>query len=158
MIQVASTPWLHPAAIAAIEAILEPDWEVLETGAGGSTIWFAERVARVVTFEHDAVWYETVWAELERRHLSNVQLRLDPGYIRQGIPDFGKFDLVMIDGRGRVKSCETAQVRPGGYLVLDNSERERYRPAIELLDSRGWERTDHWHVLRQWQTTIWRAS
>ncbi len=37
-------------------------------------------------------------------------------------------DLVIIDGRARL-SCIThalKKIRPGGYLMLDDSERERY--------------------------------
>lgn len=52
------------------------------------------------------------------------------------------FDLVSIDGRAR-PSCllhALRKIRPGGYLLLDNSERDRYARAITLVDE--WP---HWH-------------
>lgn len=156
VIPIGSTPWLQPAAIAALEEILEPHFEALETGAGGSTIWLASRVKHVVTLEHDPVWHSAVARELQLHGLTNVDLKLSPFYPSEGIPSgLGPFDLVLIDGRGRVQSCRTARVKPGGYLILDNSEREHYAPALQLLDARGWERTDY---IGQWTTTIWRAS
>ena len=49
------------------------------------------------------------------------------------------------------------KVKPGGLLLLDDTERERYRPAVEML---GWER----HVftglkatnIAPSQTSVWR--
>lgn len=52
------------------------------------------------------------------------------------------FDLVAVDGRAR-PSCileGLSKVKPRGYLLLDNSDRDFYRPGTELL--RGWKRTD----------------
>jgi len=49
------------------------------------------------------------------------------------------FHLVLVDGRAR-PSCimhAWSKVRVGGYLVVDQSERERYRPVLRLLDSVG---------------------
>ncbi len=56
-------------------------------------------------------------------------------------PD-GHFDCVLVDGRAR-PSClfaGQAKLRPGGWLILDNAEREHYQPAGAFLDSQGWKR------------------
>jgi predicted O-methyltransferase YrrM len=49
-------------------------------------------------------------------------------------------DVVIVDGRARVECVRRAmpKVRSGGLLILDDTQRARYRPAIELLA--GWER------------------
>lgn len=45
------------------------------------------------------------------------------------------FDLVLVDGRHRSFCIPHAipKVRPGGYLMLDNSDRRGYRDAISLM-------------------------
>lgn len=52
------------------------------------------------------------------------------------------FNLVAVDGRART-SCVLEgipKVKSGGYLLLDNSDRERYESGTALM--KGWERTD----------------
>ncbi|WP_166959999.1 hypothetical protein [Yeosuana marina] len=51
-------------------------------------------------------------------------------------PD-GFFDFVIIDGRARVRSGLNSidKLKSGGIFVLDNSERERYNPLHEALES-----------------------
>jgi hypothetical protein len=53
--------------------------------------------------------------------------------------DDAAFDLVIVDGRARPACFRHAlpKVRPGGYLLLDNSDREHYRSASQLA-SRKW--------------------
>jgi hypothetical protein len=49
------------------------------------------------------------------------------------------------------------KVRPGGRLLLDDSQRERYRPLLDAL--RGWRRVDSRGLkpreITVMQTTIW---
>ncbi len=52
------------------------------------------------------------------------------------------FDLVVVDGRARA-SCifhARTKVRPGGVMLVDNSERPDYVPGLRLLES--WSRRD----------------
>lgn len=53
------------------------------------------------------------------------------------------FDLVLIDGRARPACIRRAipKVRRGGWLVLDNADREHYARGIRLLDT-GFTRRD----------------
>ena len=52
-------------------------------------------------------------------------------------PD-GHFQVVSVDGRASVACLERAlpKVAPGGLLILDNSQRERYQPALTRLIER----------------------
>jgi len=52
------------------------------------------------------------------------------------------FDIVVVDGRARPACVFRAikKIKKGGYLLLDNSEREHYQQAIKLLE--GWQRYD----------------
>src|SRR6266576_1205646 len=51
-------PWMPFAARRQLARILSRGTTVFEYGAGGSTLWLADRVARVISVEHDPAWYE----------------------------------------------------------------------------------------------------
>jgi len=125
-----------PSVIDWLDSILQKQWNVLEAGSGGSTVFLAQRVAAVVSYEHDEEWYERVKAELESRSLHNVTMRLWAEYPKYGLDYAGPFDLALIDGRGRVRSlfCASRCIRPGGWLVLDDSQRRWYAPAITFME------------------------
>jgi precorrin-6B methylase 2 len=131
-------PWLPFAVVDRLEALLPCRASVFEYGSGGSTAWFVDRGATVVSIEHDADWYENVSRALGDRPNWSLQLRpLDsPTYVDAigDAPD-GAFDVVLIDGRERLECLKRAmpKVRPGGLLILDDIERERYRPAFTWL-------------------------
>jgi predicted O-methyltransferase YrrM len=142
-------PWMVAAAVARLDGLLQPDWELFEFGSGRSTAWFAARVGRVVSVEHDPAWHSQVVSLLEQARIANVDLRLVeldsfPAQM-EGFPA-SSFDVVVVDGwdmeepRARRVPCVEAaapKVRPGGYLVLDDSERPAYAIVAQLLD--GWE-------------------
>lgn len=129
-----------------------PNARVLEWGSGASTVWLARRAASVSSIEHHPAWAARV-----REHVpGHVELRvvqvgeavtsvspifsaktghrgLDFGpYVRAVDDVAGEFDLVVIDGRAREACLEQALPRlaPGGLIVFDNVDRQRYRDAI----------------------------
>jgi FkbM family methyltransferase len=56
------------------------------------------------------------------------------------------FDIVLIDGRAR-PSCfrhAIAKVKFGGYVVLDNAEREQYAWVEETAEKLGFEKREFW--------------
>lgn len=73
----------------------------------------------------------------------------------------GYFHLVVIDGRAR-PSCykhALAKVAPGGWLMLDNSDRDSYRRIHQDMAAKGWKK---WgfsgpgpYVANFWQTCYW---
>lgn len=54
------------------------------------------------------------------------------------------FALVLVDGRARPSCVKHAwnKVAPGGWLMLDNSERPHYRYVLQTLGGLGWRRRD----------------
>ena len=52
-----------------------------------------------------------------------------------------KFHLIIVDGRDRVNCCLQAvnALTDDGVIILDDSEREFYSPAIEFLKSNGFK-------------------
>jgi len=152
------TPWFHPDSVEYLSNLIQPEWSILETGSGSSTIWFAKRAKKVISFEHSEKWYDRVKELIEVKGIKNVDLRLLPGYPKRGIWGFKEyeFDFISIDGKidSRVRSVRDARLflKPGGYLLLDNTEYEKYAEAITLLDS--WESVVFGDS--EGQTTIWR--
>ncbi|MBS1937778.1 MAG: hypothetical protein JSS84_08230 [Bacteroidetes bacterium] len=59
----ARTAWISFPAMEALDRLLNRTDRVFEYGGGGSTLFWLDRVAEVVTVEHDALWY----AALENR-------------------------------------------------------------------------------------------
>ena len=70
------------------------------------------------------------------------------------------FDIIFVDGRARVACAERAvpKVKPGGYLVLDNAERERYSVLRDrLADFRRLDLTSMGpRQVGRWTTSVWR--
>jgi predicted O-methyltransferase YrrM len=138
-------PWLVPASIGWLRRRVRSDWSILELGAGRSTAWFARRAARVISLEDDEFWHSSTRALLDAAGLTNADLRLRPveDFPREvaTLPD-DAFDLVVVDFLEaptvtRIDCLDPAmnKVCPGGYLLLDDSDRPGYVDAFELLAS-----------------------
>jgi hypothetical protein len=144
--RIPAEPWLPPAAVRWLRRALQPGWSVLELGAGRSTPWLASRVSELTSFESEEAWRDRVARRLEAEGLRNVELELVPlGELAERVRGLSdeRYDLVVVDFRewgiaSRIDCIEAARpkVRPGRYLLLDDSDRPRYRRADELLA--GW--------------------
>jgi hypothetical protein len=138
-------PWLAPQAVRFLDRIIEPGWVVAELGAGASTPWFGRRAGRVLSLESDPSWVDRVEATLKRSGVGNVEVYLvglgefDDALAR--IAAATPLDLIVVDqmerkAGDRVESIRRGRhlVRPGGYLVLDDSDHAAYAGAFELLE------------------------
>lgn len=159
-------PWMTYEAIAWLDSVLESNMKVFEWGSGGSTFFFADRVQCVFTVEHDQDWFSNVKLELEDEGVGNVDISLHPAEMaspenlefQPSLPHFSglsfrsyaraidkypdnSFDMVVVDGRARIACARRAigKIKPGGYLLVDNMERQEYQPIWVLV--RGWSAT-----------------
>ncbi|MDA9981298.1 class I SAM-dependent methyltransferase [Gammaproteobacteria bacterium] len=72
------------------------------------------------------------------------------------------FDLVVVDGRSRISCVRRAlkKIKPGGYILLDNSERPGYQDARNLL--KHCDSCDFFGIvpsnLELYQTSVWRID
>ncbi len=146
----AEEPWFAPGTSGYLSSLTRPGWRVVECGAGSSTLWFARRAGSVLSLEHDVTWSRAVTARLEQEGLGNVDVRHVPldEFVRvlRELPD-ATVDLAVVDSSedaacDRVACVEAVarKVRPGGYLVLDDSDRPRYLAVERVLE--------HWPVRR----------
>lgn len=138
-----SLPWLTYPIIRFLGDRLRSDIKVLEFGGGGSTLWFLSRVARVVTIESSRDWYGRLLKKATAAELHYAPTVVD--YLGAAGVERA-YDLVLIDGVYRVACCIRAVkvLRPGGVIILDDSERFDYLEAEQYLEGKGFRRLDFW--------------
>lgn len=139
-------PWMTPASVAYLSDVVTVGVKILEVGSGASTLWYAEKGATVLSIETDEAWHRSVAAQVTQGNYSkcevvHVTAAMLTTYLRE-LPQSG-FDIVIVDhcetgGATRLDSLRAARgrVRPGGLLVLDDSDRPENREAGALLP--GW--------------------
>jgi SAM-dependent methyltransferase len=144
--RVPERPWIVPAAVGWLGRRIRKDWSVLELGSGRSTLWLGRRAGTVLAFEDNEFWHDRAAERIAEEALENVRLRRLPvqelAAAVGSMPD-DTFDLVIVDflespEANRVDAVRAARskVRPGGYLLLDDSDRPGYAEAYDLLA--GW--------------------
>ena len=141
-------PWLPFPLIDQLAERIGPGSHVFEYGGGGSTLWFLDRGATVVTVEHHPGWADHLQREVTGDGWTLLQRGLEDdaaAYVDAiGEYDDDSFDLVVVDGRERARCAiaASAKVRPGGWLIVDDVDRERYAEAVGNLEAAGWARLD----------------
>jgi len=170
------SPWLTKDMVEILAKRLRPDNAGLEWGAGRSTIWFARRVGRLVSIEHDESWHQQVSHNIMKNGLLNVDCFLckDENEYAKGrdVPP-ESLDFILIDGIARDQCAVTAisLLKPGGMLIVDNSN--WYLPGMSraphsrrppqgaasqtwelfLREVKGWHSI--WTTNGVWDTTLW---
>jgi predicted O-methyltransferase YrrM len=132
-----------------LAAHLQGEGRVFEYGGGGSTLWFLDHGASVVTVEHHPGWAASLSEAVRGSVRSEAWTLLTPdttdsfdSYVDaiRGFED-ATFDVVVVDGRERGRCAVAAldKVRPGGWLVVDDVDRERYAEPLSRIP---WPRRD----------------
>lgn len=118
-------PWFSYPAIDFLSQFDFSDKDVFEYGCGNSTLFWSERAKSVVAVESFKDWYE----KIKQKAGSNVELILSSNEVEEyagQIDKFGQFDIIVIDGIGesRLRCAQLAKrkLRPGGMIILDNSD------------------------------------
>ncbi len=156
--------WVTYPAIEFLRKNLRKDMNVFEFGGGGSTLFFIQRIGKLVTVEHDEGWFKNLSEILNKKEKNNwvghyisaerTNLALDPSipdqyasndreYRSWNFKNYASvidrypeesFDLVLVDGRAR-PSCvmhAVSRIKKGGWLILDNSERDYYLRNLDI--------------------------
>lgn len=95
---------------------------VLEFGAGMSTLWWAQQAASVTAFESDPAWH----SELVGKAPPNTTIHLveeNLVTVEKVLCD-QKFDVIVIDGLYRYEAAliATRHLEEQGLIILDNSD------------------------------------
>ncbi|MFX1569667.1 MAG: hypothetical protein ACFFCV_15005 [Promethearchaeota archaeon] len=155
-------PWIPIKAKIWLDNNLRSDMILFEYGSGLSTLYFSQKVNKIVSIEHDKEWYNKIHDELkdkipnleyfliEPEHLETVfqkkvkkiyqsHLHQDLHFTKyvQSIDKYPDehFDLIFVDGRARLGCIlhSINKIKPGGYIILDNSDAKRYKAAQSIL-------------------------
>jgi len=101
-------PWIAFSAIEFLEDYLTSNQSIAEFGGGGSRLFFAQRVKKVLCIESSHEWAAKISDELDRLALRNVVIEVCPfdplnveSYRRSSNVhriDNDKYDIILVDG------------------------------------------------------------
>ena len=153
-------PWYTYGAIHFLQGRLQPSMRVFEYGSGNSTLWYASRVDRVVSVDHDPAWVRSM-AELTPDN-STIVLQTDmTAYVNEIKQHEGPFDVIVVDGIWRPESAAASVdlLAPDGVIVWDNSNSEEFAEARRNIAGLSEFREIEFHgfgpsCVRFWSTTV----
>ena len=139
-------PWITYPAIEFLGKRINSEMSVFEFGCGNSTLWFASRVKKVISVEHDKTWYEKIAPIVpENVTLTHIPLEYGGAYAKE-ITSYknNKFDIIVIDGRDRVNCAVNSlqSIKKTGVIIWDNSERTEYEEGIKILLDTGFRKLE----------------
>ncbi len=143
------------STIFTLDALIKDNFKILETGSGGSSIFFLNRCRELVSIEHDKKWVEKImslnisestdrsWKLIHKNLHADSYASYSPYLDYLESLEDNTFDLISIDGRLRSQSLIilSKKVKSGGYILLDNSDRKDYSEAIRSLNPRKYKIT-----------------
>ena len=62
-------PWITFEAKKWLEKYLKPDMIVFEYGSGGSTLFFQKHVKKIISIEHNRIWYQKMLKVLRKKDI-----------------------------------------------------------------------------------------
>lgn len=135
-------PWVTYSFIDFIKDRLNKTQTIFEYGAGSSTLFYAQRVARVVSVEHDENWFNKI-VNTKPGNSEMIFTKLETGgeYAKKARSLGEKFDIIIVDGRDRVNCCKESihALSAKGVIVLDDSERDIYDEARQFLKDQNFK-------------------
>ena len=140
-----------------LEEVLHPDVSVLEFGSGYSTVFLAERVARLVTIETDDRWYNHSQEKLSK--YENAMLLRTRRLLQKG----DAFDIVIIDGGIRRRNLAHAIPLFTKFLVFDDVHIPKWKRLSEVVDQHFERERTIWEIPARnrylhRKTLIWNAT
>ncbi|MEJ2514795.1 MAG: hypothetical protein P8102_06155 [Gammaproteobacteria bacterium] len=133
-------PWMNYPVVGFLEQRLRGDLVLFEYGSGNSTLFYAERVSRVVAVEDNPDWF----AEISRQAPENARILLCAPFDAERYAGMirdqdGLFDVVVIDGKERLRCLEVAPdcLTEGGVILLDDVNSDEYLEGIEKTREKG---------------------
>jgi hypothetical protein len=138
-------PWMNYPIINLLRQRIRKEHIVFEYGCGYSTLFLASLAKSIVAVEHDIDWYR----KLEAIRPDNASIlftaSIPKGKYSKAIEATNTtYDIVLVDGIER-ESCMVAGVKnlsDSGVIILDDSERESYRPVCQKIMSYGFRHID----------------
>ena len=138
-------PWFTYSAIDFLESRLNDKLKVLELGSGNSTLFFAKKVGKVISIEHNEDWFKKILkkapgnVELIYTGSEDVEKYLKPLLLKDE-----NFDVIIVDAIFRNESLRYClqYTGEGGVIVFDDTDRKEYNEGIAFLINNGFKRLD----------------
>jgi predicted O-methyltransferase YrrM len=146
-------PYMNETEIVHLMKYINRNTELLEIGGGGSTIFLSKFVKKIVTVEHNKEWAGKMFSVLQKSRKNNWTLHIaepnfpqqhpfqpaQPGQFDRYINHIRSldevFDVILIDGRDRVRSVEATvdKLKRGGYMIIhDFWNRPKYHSVLNI--------------------------
>jgi len=124
-------------AVSFLDEKLGSEDSVFEYGSGYSTLFFTARVAAVRSVESEEAWAATISRDLAD-HAAVLHREGEKNYVNEF--DGAPYSLVVVDGRYRVQCMSRlcAIASPKSVIIVDDSDRPKYKGGIEALRSHGY--------------------
>ncbi|MFM6976625.1 MAG: FkbM family methyltransferase [Sphingobacteriaceae bacterium] len=135
-------PWVTYSFIDFIKSRISNQHLIFEFGSGNSTIFYAKKAKQVVSVEHDKAWFDKIKsASPANAEMIFSELETNGAYSQMPLSTGNKYHIIIVDGRDRVNCSINAlpALTDDGVLVLDDSEREFYQPAIDFMKKSGFK-------------------
>lgn len=117
-------PWYTYGAIDYLKQMDLSHCSVFEFGIGNSTLFWASKAKQVVSVEDNREWYERVKGSCPA-NASVSFCATEDEYVTALDRHPEHFDIIVVDGSFRARCAEAAirKIRPGGIIILDNTDR-----------------------------------
>jgi precorrin-6B methylase 2 len=138
-------PWMNYCIVKFLKERLNKNMSLFEYGSGFSTRFYAQNVKSVVSVEHDKKWFAMLKEDTPancKALYAEYNQELMGGEYSQTVKKLNeKFDIIVVDGRDRVNCVNNSinALTQEGVIILDDSSRERYGKAFDLMHSVGFK-------------------
>ena len=142
-------PWFSYPFIDFLTPRLSKELTVFEFGSGNSTLFFAKKVKKIISVEHNKDWYQIV----EKTKPGNVDLIITKSdssedYLEYIIDMKEVVDVIIIDGLHRIDCLKVGveKLSDKGVIVLDDSERDEYKVGIDFVLQKEFKSLEFWGI------------
>ncbi len=162
-------PWMTYTAIEFLEKNLKKTDNIFEFGCGTSTLFFNEKVKRIISLETRPIWFDIIknkllpsnnnWLNLDKKieeqiddifyHQKGCIILLKNGQENDLYENFvketkQKFDFIIIDSLKRFLCLERSInfLTKNGILLVDDSERKSYKKIFTLMKDNNFIQRD----------------
>jgi len=134
-------PWLTYSFLDFLTGRLHQEMKIFEYGLGNSTLYYAKHVGQVTAVEHDEVWFNKIKAQVPQNVTLIYQSLNGENYSETILQQAGRFDIIIVDGRNRVKCCKLAieKLSDSGIIILDDAERAEYQEVFSFFVTKGFK-------------------
>jgi precorrin-6B methylase 2 len=137
-------PWMNYATVDFLNKRLKQDHDLFEWGSGFSTLYFADKCSTVTSIEYDKSWYELIKTQVPSNAEIIYQAYGHPAYSEAINRGDKKYNLIVVDGRERVKCFSNCfdHLKDDGVVILDDSSRDKYKDAYNIGKELGFKHLD----------------